>query len=209
MRLVVAICGATGSIFGVRLLEALRAAGGVETHLVLSKWGQRTLEHETTLTAEAVRRLADETWGAENMAAPISSGSFRTDGMVVAPCSTKTLGAIANGISDSLIARAAEVTLKEGRKLVLLVRETPLSAIHLTNMLTLARLGAVILPPVPAFYNHPATLDDIVDHVVARVLDHFGIPFARARRWDGRLRAPAGARPERVPGADDAHGGER
>jgi 4-hydroxy-3-polyprenylbenzoate decarboxylase len=209
MRLVVAISGASGSIFGVRLLEALRAAGGVETHLILSKWGQRTLEHETTLTVEAVRRLANVTWGPENMAAPLSSGSFRTDGMVVAPCSTKTLGAIANGISDSLIARAAEVTLKEGRRLVLLVRETPLSAIHLTNMLTLARLGVVILPPVPAFYNHPATLDDMIDHVVARVLDHFGIPFARARRWDGRLRAPAAARAERTPGADDAHGGER
>jgi 4-hydroxy-3-polyprenylbenzoate decarboxylase len=209
MRLVVAISGATGSIFGIRLLEALRAAGGVETHLIISKWGQRTLEHETTLTAEAVRRLADATYNAENMAAPLSSGSFSTDGMVVAPCSVKTLGAVAGGISDSLIARAAEVTLKEGRKLVLLVRETPLSAIHLENMLKLARLGAVILPPVPAFYNHPVTLDDMVDHVVARVLDHFRIPFARARRWDGRLRPPATVQADRPPGpATDEDGGQ-
>lgn len=189
MRLIVAISGATGSIFGIRLLEALRAVGGAETHLVISKWGARTIEHETTMSVEAVRRLADVVYHPENLAATISSGSFRTDGMVIAPCSTRTLAAIATGVSDTLVSRAADVTLKEGRKLILLVRESPLTAIHLENMLTLARLNVVIMPPVPAFYNHPGSLDEMVDHVVARVMDHFGLEFPGAHRWDGRLRS--------------------
>lgn len=188
MRLIVAMSGATGAIFGIRLLEALRAAGGVEVHLVMSKWGQRTIEHETNMTVDAVRKLADFTYAPGDLAATISSGSFRTDGMVIAPCSTKTLAAIASGYSDTLIPRAADVILKERRKLVLLVRESPLNAVHLENMLKLARLGVVIMPPVPAFYNHPATLDDMIDHVVARAMDHFGLEFPRARRWDGRMR---------------------
>jgi 4-hydroxy-3-polyprenylbenzoate decarboxylase len=200
MRVIVAISGATGAIFGIRLLEALRATDDVETHLVISKWGQRTIEHETTMTVEAVRKLADFVHHPENLAAPISSGSFRTDGMVIAPCSTRTLASIATGVSDTLISRAADVVLKEARRLVLLVRETPLTAIHLENMLKLARLGVVMMPPVPAFYNYPATLDDMVDHVVARVMDHFGLDFPRARRWDGRLRSLAGVRTKQ---ADD------
>jgi len=178
--------GATGAIYGIRLLEALRATGGVESHLVMSKWAQRTIEHETSLSVDAVKKLADVF---HNLGATISSGSFKTEGMVIAPCSTKTLGAIANGYSDTLVARAAEVVLKERRKLILLVRETPLTAIHLENMLRLAQAGAIVAPPVPAFYNQPETLDDIVDHIVARVMDHFGLDFPRARRWDGRLRA--------------------
>jgi 4-hydroxy-3-polyprenylbenzoate decarboxylase len=190
MRVIVAMSGATGAIYGIRLLEALRGAGGVEVHLIMSKWAQRTIEHETSMTVEAVRKLADVVHPPENMAATLSSGSFKTEGMVIAPCSTKTLAAIANGYSDTLIARAAEVVLKERRKLILLVRETPLTTIHLENMLKLAQAGAVMLPPVPAFYNQPETLDDIVDHIVARVMDQFGLEFPRARRWDGRLRSP-------------------
>jgi 4-hydroxy-3-polyprenylbenzoate decarboxylase len=182
--------GATGAIYGIRLLEALRATGGVESHLVMSKWAQRTIEHETSLSVDAVKKLADVFHNADNLGATISSGSFKTEGMVIAPCSTKTLGAIANGYSDTLVARAAEVVLKERRKLILLVRETPLTAIHLENMLRLAQAGAIVAPPVPAFYNQPETLDDIVDHIVARVMDHFGLDFPRARRWDGRLRGP-------------------
>lgn len=188
MRLIVGISGATGAIFGVRLLEALRASGLVESHLVMSKWAQRTIEHETTMTVEGVRRLADVTYAPGNFAATISSGSFRTDGMVIAPCSTKTLAAIASGFSDTLLSRAADVILKERRTLVLLVRESPLSAIHLENMLKLARIGVVIMPPVPAFYNFPLSVDDLVDHIVARVMDQFGLEFPGARRWDGRLR---------------------
>jgi 4-hydroxy-3-polyprenylbenzoate decarboxylase len=189
VRVIVGMSGATGAIYGIRLLEALRAAGGVESHLVMSKWAQRTIEHETSMSAEAVKKLADVVHNVENMGATISSGSFKTEGMVIAPCSTKTLGAIANGYSDTLVARAAEVVLKERRKLILLVRETPLTPIHLANMLTLAQAGAVVAPPVPAFYNQPETLDDIVDHIVARVMDHFGLEFPKARRWDGKLRA--------------------
>jgi len=192
-RLIVGISGATGAIFGIRLLEVLRATGGVETHLVMSKWGQRTIEHETSFTVDAVRKLADVTHAPGDLAATISSGSFRTQGMVIAPCSTKTLAAIATGFTDTLIARAADVVLKEGRRLVLLVRESPLNAVHLENMMKLARLGVVIMPPVPAFYNHPATLDDIVNHVVARVLDHFALDNPSARRWDGQLRKLAAA----------------
>jgi len=189
LRLIVGISGSTGAIFGVRLLEAMRATGQVESHLIISKWGQRTIEHETTMSVDAVRRLADVTYAPLNLAATISSGSFRTNGMIIAPCSTKTAAAIATGYSETLIARAADVIVKEGRKLVLVVRESPLSAIHLENLLTLARLGVVIVPPVPAFYNHPATLDDVIDHVTARVMDQFGLDFPRARRWDGKLRS--------------------
>jgi len=193
MRLIVGISGATGAIFGVRLLEALRTVDRVETHLVISKWGERTIEHETTLTVDAVRQLADVTHTSTDLAATISSGSFLTDGMIIAPCSVKTLAAIATGYSETLISRAADVVLKESRKLVLVLRESPLNTIHLNNMLSLARLGVVIMPPVPAFYNHPATLDDMIDHVVARIMGHFDLDFPGAQRWDGRLRLPAQA----------------
>jgi len=188
-RLIVGITGATGAIFGVRLLQALRAAD-VESHLVLSGWGQRTIEHETGLGLAQLRELAAVVHGLGNMASTISSGSFLTDGMVIAPCSMRTLAAIANGNGENLVHRAADVVLKERRKLVLLVRETPLSEIHLENMLKLARIGATILPPMPAFYNQPQTIDDLVDHIVARTLDQFGIPADFAKRWDGQMNRP-------------------
>lgn len=185
-RLIVAITGATGAIYGVRLLEALKAAQ-VETHLVLSKWGQQTVEHETGLTLTDLQERAAVVHGTANMAATISSGSYRTDGMIIAPCSMRTVGAIAHSNGDNLVHRAADVVLKERRKMVLVPRETPLSEIHLENLLKLARMGVVILPPMPAFYNRPATLDDIVNHVVARVLDQFDIEASFAKRWDGEM----------------------
>jgi flavin prenyltransferase len=185
-RLIVAITGATGAIFGVRLLEALKAAQ-IETHLVLSKWGQQTVEHETGLTLADLQERAVVVHGTGNMAATISSGSFRTDGMIIAPCSMRTVGAIAHSNGDNLVHRAADVVLKERRKMVLVPRETPLSEVHLENLLKLARMGVVILPPMPAFYNRPASLDDIVDHVVARVLDQFDIEASFAKRWDGEM----------------------
>ena len=188
-RLVVGITGATGAIFGVRLLRALRAAN-VESHLILSRWGQQTVEHEAGLNLAQLRELAAVVHGAANMAATISSGSFLTDGMVIAPCSMRTLAAIASGNGENLVHRAADVVLKERRKLVLLVRETPLSEIHLENMLKLARIGVTILPPMPAFYNKPQTIAELVDHVVSRVLDQFGIPADFAKRWDGEMSLP-------------------
>jgi 4-hydroxy-3-polyprenylbenzoate decarboxylase len=186
MRLIVGITGATGAIYGVRLLERLREAGA-ETHLVISRWGMRTLVHETTWSRERVEALATAAYAPADMGAVISSGSFRTDGMAIAPCSAKTLAAIAHGFGDNLIHRAADVVLKERRRLVLAVREAPLSDIHLENMLKLSRMGAVILPPMPAFYNNPRTIDDVVDHTVARILDQFGIQVESAMRWSGEM----------------------
>ena len=191
MRIIVAITGATGVIYGVRLLERLREAA-VETHLVISRWGARTLLHETPYSREQVEALAHTVYASNDMGAAISSGSFATVGMIIAPCSARTLGAIAHGFGDSLIHRAADVVLKERRKLVLAVREAPLNDIHLENMLKLSRMGAVMLPPVPAFYTHPVTIDDVVDQTVARVLDQFGIETT-APRWDGDMGAPRGA----------------
>lgn len=186
MRLIVGMTGATGVIYGVRLLERLRDAG-VETHLVISRWGARTLLHETPYTREQVEALAHTVYSSSDMGAAISSGSFTTSGMVVVPCSARTLAAIANGFGDSLIHRAADVVLKERRKLLLAVREAPLSEIHLENMLKLSRMGVVILPPVPAFYNNPRSLADIVEHSVARILDQFGIDVPGAARWTGEM----------------------
>jgi 4-hydroxy-3-polyprenylbenzoate decarboxylase len=186
VRVIVAITGATGAIYGVRALERLREAG-VETHLVISRWGGRTLLHETPYSREQVEALADVSYPPGDMGASISSGSFATDGMIVAPCSAKTLAAIAHGYGENLVHRAADVILKERRKLVLVVREAPLSDIHLENMLKLSRMGAVVLPPMPAFYNHPRTVDDIVDHTVARMLDQFGIELRGAPRWSGEM----------------------
>lgn len=185
-RIIVGITGATGAIFGLRTLEALREAG-VETHLVLSKWGLQTVEHETGRKQADLEALASVVHGTGNMAATISSGSFRTDGMIIAPCSMRTVGAIAHGYGENLVHRAADVILKERRRLVLVPRETPLSEIHLENLLKLARMGVCILPPMPAFYNKPASLDDMVDHIVARVLDQFEIDAALAKRWDGQM----------------------
>lgn len=183
MRLVVAITGSTGVAYGVRLLEALGEAG-VQTDLILSKWGAKCIPMETDRTVQYVRSLADAVHDDENMAAPVSSGTHRSDGMAVAPCSMKTLSAVANGYDSSLVARAAGVAIKEaGRKLVVVPREAPLSAIHLENMLRLARLGVVVLPPVPAFYTRPRSVADIVDHTVGKCLDQFGIGHSLYRRW--------------------------
>ena len=185
-RLVVGITGATGTIFGVRLLQMLHGSG-VETHLVVSKWAARTLAHETPHSLEYVQSLATQSYGIGAQGAAISSGSFVTLGMVIAPCSMRTLAAIAHGIGDNLIHRAADVVLKERRKLVLVVRESPFNEIHLENMLKLARMGVVILPPVPAFYNNPQNLDDMINHITMRVIDQFDIHLDVMNRWDGVL----------------------
>jgi 4-hydroxy-3-polyprenylbenzoate decarboxylase len=191
-RLVVGMTGATGAVFGIRLLETLAAVPDVETHLVLSRWARSTIALETDRTVAEVAELADVCHGPDDLGATVASGSFPTDGMVIAPCSMKTLAAIRTGYTEGLIARAADVTLKERRRLVLVPRETPVTEVHLENMLTLSRMGAVVMPPVPAFYNHPRTIDDLVDHLVSRVLDQFGVR-APAHRWEGmraaRLRA--------------------
>ncbi|MFF3566924.1 non-oxidative hydroxyarylic acid decarboxylases subunit B [Nocardia jiangxiensis] len=189
MRLIVGMSGATGAPLGVALLKTLRDMPDVETHLVLSRWARTTIELETPYSVAEVRALADVVHGPGDQAASISSGSFRTDGMIIIPCSMKTLAGIRAGYSDSLVGRAADVVLKEHRRLVLVPRETPLSAIHLQNMTALAELGVRIVPPMPAFYNHPGTVEDIVDHIVARVLDQFDLPHPRARRWAG-IHAP-------------------
>lgn len=194
MKLIVGISGATGTIFGVRLLQVLREAD-IETHLVLSKWGARTLIHETSYTLEQVQGLATRHYPSQDEGADISSGSFLTRGMVVCPCSVRSLAAIAHGHGDTLIHRAADVVLKERRKLVLVVRETPLSSIHLENMLKLSQMGVVIFPPVPAFYNHPRTIEDIIDQTVIRVLDQFDIHLPSALRWEGKMSA-TGISPE-------------
>ena len=183
-RLIVGITGATGSIFGIRLLQALQGSG-VETHAVVSKWGVRTLAHETSYSLDQVQAMATASYSANDQGAAISSGSFLTNGMVVAPCSMRTLAAISSGQGDNLIHRAADVILKERRKLVLAVREMPFNDIHLENMLKLSRMGVVILPPVPAFYNQPRSIDDIVDHIVMRILDQFDIHLGLTDRWDG------------------------
>jgi 4-hydroxy-3-polyprenylbenzoate decarboxylase len=184
MRLVVGITGASGAIFGVRTLQVLNTLK-VETHLVVSKWARTTIASETPYSIADVESLATAVHHSDNQAAPISSGSFRTDGMLIAPCSMKTLAAIRAGFGDSLISRAADVTLKERRKLVLVARESPLSEIHLDNMLALARMGTVILPPVPAFYSNPKTIDDMVNHIVGRLLDQFGLDMPGMNRWSG------------------------
>jgi 4-hydroxy-3-polyprenylbenzoate decarboxylase len=185
-RLIVGITGATGTIFGVRILQMLHGSG-VETHLVVSKWAARTLAHETPYSLKDVQDLATQSYGSGDQGAAISSGSFVTLGMVIAPCSMRTLAAIAHGLGDNLIHRAADVILKERRKLVLVVRESPFNEIHLENMLKLARMGVVILPPVPAFYNHPQSLDDMINHVAMRVVDQFDIHLDVMNRWDGVL----------------------
>jgi 4-hydroxy-3-polyprenylbenzoate decarboxylase len=180
-RIVVGVSGASGIALGARVLELLRAAS-VETHLVVTRHAQHTRRLETDLAAEDLRALADVAYPPGDMGAPIASGSFRTLGMIVAPCSVRSLGEIANGTASSLLTRAADVTLKERRRLVLLVRETPLSAIHLRNMLAVTESGAVVAPPVPAFYTRPATLEDVVTYTAARALDLFGLDAA-IPRW--------------------------
>jgi 4-hydroxy-3-polyprenylbenzoate decarboxylase len=181
-RLIVGISGASGVIYGVRLLQALKELP-VETHLVMTRTAEVTLAHETDWKVEDVRRLADVAFRIDDLAAAISSGSYRTIGMIVAPCSMRSLGEIAHGITSNLLTRAADVVLKEHRRLVLVARETPLHAIHLRNMTTLAEMGAIIAPPVPAFYNRPKTLDDVVDHTVGRILDLFELDTGKVKRW--------------------------
>ncbi|EHE8974747.1 UbiX family flavin prenyltransferase [Salmonella enterica subsp. houtenae serovar 43:z4,z23:-] len=189
MRLIVGMTGATGAPLGVALLQTLRTIPDVETHLVMSKWAKTTIELETPYTPAEVADLADHCHSPANQAATISSGSFRTDGMIIIPCSMKTLAGVRAGYAEGLVGRAADVVLKEGRKLVLVPREMPLSTIHLENMLALSHMGVAIVPPMPAFYNLPQTVDDIIQHIVARVLDQFGLEHTRARRWQGRRQA--------------------
>lgn len=184
-RLVVGVTGATGAPLAVRVLQGLRAVG-VETHVVLSQWGRVTLRMETGLTPADLGDLADHVHAAGDHTAAIASGSYRTDGMVVVPCSMKSLAAIRSGHGDGLIPRAADVTLKESRKLVLVPRELPLSRIHLENMLALSTMGVVIAPPVPAFYTNPVSIDDILTHLTARILDQFGLDLPGAPRWEGK-----------------------
>jgi phenylacrylic acid decarboxylase len=183
-RIVVAITGATGASMGVKVLIALRRLN-IETHLVVSKWGAQTLTYETDYTVPTLKALADYTHNINDMAAPISSGSFRTDGMIIVPCSMKTLAAISSGVCDDLISRTADVMLKERRKLVLVTRETPLSAIHLRNMLEVTRSGAIIFPPCPAFYIQPTSVDDLINQNVGRMLDLFDLDTEDFKRWSG------------------------
>jgi 4-hydroxy-3-polyprenylbenzoate decarboxylase len=186
-NLIVAITGASGTVFGARILELLRNTD-VTTHLVMSRWGARTLAHETGRTPQDMEALAHRVYSVNDEGAAIASGSFLSMGMVIAPCTMSTLGAIAQGVGgDSLIHRAADVVLKERRKLVLVARESPLSEIHLENMLKLSRMGAVIFPPVPAFYNHPQSIEDLVTHIATRVLDQFDIHLDTTRRWNGEM----------------------
>jgi 4-hydroxy-3-polyprenylbenzoate decarboxylase len=185
-RLIVGMTGATGAILGIRLLEALKQCD-IESHLVVTKWAQRTIEHETPYSMEDVRALATVCHHSANMGASISSGSFLTEGMVIVPCSMRSLAGIAHGYGEHLVHRAADVVLKEGRKLVLVARETPLSTIHAENMLKVSRMGVTVLPPMMAFYNHPQSVDDLVNHIVARALDQFGIAAPFAKRWKGQM----------------------
>lgn len=184
MRIVVAISGASGAVYGIRALEALKKFR-VETHLIVTAAAKETIHLETDRSIAEVKGLAAQTYRIDDLKARVSSGSFRTDGMVVIPCSMKTLGGIANGYADNLLLRAAEVTMKERRPLVLVVRETPLTLIHLENMARAARAGAVILPAMPAFYHRPKTISDLVDQVVGKVLDVLGIDHQLYGHWEG------------------------
>jgi flavin prenyltransferase len=188
VRLILAITGASGAVYGWRLAEKLREVPDVETHLILSRSGEKTLFLEMGKTAAEIKALAHFSYSVEDIGCRLASGSFLTSGMVVAPCSIHTMSAIAQGISNNLIVRAADVVLKEKRRLILMVRETPLHLGHLRNLASLAEMGAVIAPPVPAFYHKPQTVMDIVDHSVNRVLDLLGLPDSDAARWQGASR---------------------
>lgn len=190
-RLLVAITGASGAVYGLRLLQALQHAPGVQTHAVVSDAGWLTLRHELNLAPEALRPLVHTLHDAHDLGAGPASGSFRCSGMVVAPCSMRTLAAIAHGLSDNLVTRAADVMLKERRRLVLMTRETPLHLGHLRNMTAVTEMGAIVCPPMPAFYLRPQTLDDLVDASVARVLDLLEVPHTLSQRWQGMDKVPA------------------
>lgn len=187
MRLVVAMTGASGAAFGVRLVERLHELPDVEVHLVVSRWACETLLETGGCSLPQLTALADAVYDNDSLKAPISSGSFKYDGMAVVPCSMKTLAATANGLADNLITRVADVCIKEHRKLVLAVRETPLSAIHLENMLKLARLGVTIMPPVPALYHRHCTIESVIDGFVGRIMDQFGIENSLYRPWTGEI----------------------
>jgi flavin prenyltransferase len=182
MKLIVGMTGSTGVIYGVRLLEVLKKKN-IESHLIITEWAKKCLAMETEFTADYVKSLATTVSDEKNMASSVSSGTHKIDGMIIIPCSMKTLSSIAVGYDETLIARAAGVTLKESRKLVLVTRETPLTAINLENMLKLARLGVVILPPVPGFYTKPKTIEELVDHTVGKCLDQFDIDHNLYKRW--------------------------
>ena len=184
-RLIVAITGATGAVYGLRLLEALRATDGWQSHLVLSDAGALNAWHELGIKRRAFEQLADVAYAPKDIGAAIASGSFLTEGMVIAPCSMKTLAAVAHAHADDLVARAADVVLKERRRLVVLPRETPLNLAHLRNMVAVTEMGGIVFPPVPAFYARPKTITQLVDHTVGRVLDLFGIRVAKLPRWRG------------------------
>jgi 4-hydroxy-3-polyprenylbenzoate decarboxylase len=187
-KVIIGISGASGAIYGWRLLERLRANGGVETHLILTRSGEKTLFLETGKSAGDARSLSDFSYPLEDIGSRLASGSCRMDAMVVAPCSIHTMSAIAAGISSNLLIRAADVMLKERRKLILMVRETPFHLGHLRSMTALAEMGAIIAPPIPGFYHNPQTVAEIVDHSVDRVLDLIGLPDSQVRRWDGVTR---------------------
>ena len=192
-RLIVAITGATGSIYGIRTLEVLREVGGWESHVIVSDAGALNAWQDHGLTRKDIGKLADVVHNVRDVGATIASGSFITHGMVIAPCSMKTLAGVAHGFSDNLITRAADVILKERRRLVLMPREAPLNLAHLRNMVTVTEMGGIVFPPVPAFYSHARSIDAMVDHTVGRVLDLFGIAHSRVKRWAGM----SGASPER------------
>lgn len=184
-RLIVGITGATGSIYGIRILEALRAAGGWETHLVVSEAGMLNVHQEYKLARKELSKLADVVHSVRDIGATIASGSFITEGMVIAPCSMKTLAGVAHAFSDNLITRAADVVLKERRRLVLITREAPLNLAHLRNMVAVTEMGGVVFPPVPAFYSGARSIDGLVNHTVGRVLDLFGVEHESIKRWQG------------------------
>ncbi|HUQ75049.1 MAG TPA: UbiX family flavin prenyltransferase [Burkholderiales bacterium] len=190
-RLIVGITGATGAIYGIGLLKALKDADGWESHLVLTDAGVLNVWHEHKLKRKDVERLADFAYHPKDVAATIASGSFVTEGMVVAPCSMKTLAGVAHAYADDLVSRAADVVLKERRRLVLVPRETPLNLAHLRNMVAVTEMGGIIMPPMPAFYALPKTIDDLVGHTIGRILDLFGVPSAKVKRWQGIKGSPA------------------
>jgi 4-hydroxy-3-polyprenylbenzoate decarboxylase len=191
VRLIVAITGSSGVIYGIKVLEVLLELN-IESHLIISEWGERNVQIETDRSVESVKSLATRHYSNNNMAAPISSGSFRTDGMAIVPCSMKTLSSIANGYDDNLVSRAAGVCIKESRRLVIVPRETPLSRIHLQNMTRLADIGVIVLPAMPGFYHRPKSIDDIVTHIAGKILDQFGIEHNIFKRW-GEVSYPGGA----------------
>ena len=184
-RVIVGMTGATGSIYGLRILEALRSAGGWETHLIISEAGMLNAWQEYKLARKDIQKLADVVHNVRDVGASVASGSFLTEGMVIAPCSMKTLAAVAHAFADNLITRAADVVLKERRRLVLITREAPLNLAHLRNMVAVTEMGGVIFPPVPAFYAGAETIDDLVNHTVGRVLDLLGVEHETIRRWQG------------------------